>query len=104
MTADAPAASHSYRNIVRALHNRNYRIYATGNFISLCGTWLQRIAVGWLAWQLTHSGTWLGLVSFADLFPTVILSPIAGTLADRRDRLAVVKVTQCLAMVQAIAL
>jgi predicted MFS family arabinose efflux permease len=104
MTADAPAAGHSYRNIVRALHNRNYRIYATGNFISLCGTWLQRIAVGWLAWQLTHSGTWLGLVSFADLFPTVVLSPIAGTLADRHDRVALIKSTQLLAMGQAIAL
>jgi predicted MFS family arabinose efflux permease len=104
MTADAPAAGHSYRNIVRALHNRNYRIYATGNFISLCGTWLQRIAVGWLAWQLTHSATWLGLTSFADLFPTVLLSPIAGTLADRHDRVALIKTTQLLAMAQATAL
>src|SRR5713226_4746827 len=101
MTADAPAAGHSYRNIVRALHNRNYRIYATGNFISLCGTWLQRIAVGWLAWQLTHSGTWLGLVSFADLFPTVVLSPWAGALADRRDRVRVIWLSQILAMSQA---
>src|SRR5271155_4500396 len=95
MTAGAPAASPRFRNIVRALGNPNYRIYAIGNFISLCGTWLQRIAIGWLAWQLSHSATWLGLVSFADLFPTVILSPIAGTLADRLDRVA---------MAQAIAL
>ncbi len=93
-----------FGNIARALANPNYGVYCAGNLVSLCGTWLQRIAIGWLAWQLTHSGTWLGLVSFADLFPTVILSPIAGTLADRRDRLAVVKLTQCLAMVQAITL
>jgi predicted MFS family arabinose efflux permease len=104
MPSGASAARHGYRNITRALGNRNYRVYATGNFVSLCGTWLQRIAVGWLAWQLTHSGTWLGLVSFADLFPTVVLSPFAGTLADRRDRVAVIKTTQCAAMVQAVAL
>lgn len=93
-----------FGNIARALGHPNYGVYCAGNLVSLCGTWLQRIAVGWLTWQLTQSGTWLGLVSFADLFPTVILSPIAGTLADRRDRLAVVKLTQCLAMVQAVAL
>ena len=72
-----------FGNIARAFSSRNYRIYVTGNSISLTGTWLQRLAVGWLAWQLSHSGAWLGLVSFADLFPTVVLSPWAGALADR---------------------
>jgi predicted MFS family arabinose efflux permease len=104
MSGGAAAASHGYTNIVRALGNRNYRVYAAGNFVSLCGTWLQRIAIGWLAWQLTHSGTWLGLVAFADLFPTVLLSPFAGTLADRHDRLTMLKTTQCLAMTQATTL
>jgi len=104
MSARASAAGPGYRNIVRALGDRNYRIYASGNFISLCGTWLQRIAVGWLAWQLTHSATWLGLVSFADLFPTVILSPIAGSLADRLDRIALIRASQLAAMSQAIVL
>src|SRR5271155_5777112 len=104
MTVGAPATSSRYHNIVRALGDRNYRVYAIGNFVSLCGTWLQRIAIGWLAWQLTHSATWLGLVSFADLFPTVVLSPIAGTLADRRARVAMIKSTQLVAMSQAIAL
>ncbi|HEX3500793.1 MAG TPA: MFS transporter [Stellaceae bacterium] len=75
-----------FGNIARAFVSRNCRLFAAGNAISLIGTWLQRVAVGWLAWQLTHSGTWLGLVAFADLFPTVVLSPWAGALADRRDR------------------
>ena len=39
-----------------------------GNSVSLIGTWMQRVAVGWLAWDLTRSGTWLGIVVFADLF------------------------------------
>ncbi|HZS84754.1 MAG TPA: MFS transporter [Stellaceae bacterium] len=90
-----------FANVGRAFANRNYRIYATGNAISLTGTWLQRVAVGWLAWQLTRSGTWLGLVSFADLFPTVLLSPWAGALADRRDRVRVIWATQIIAMLQA---
>jgi MFS family permease len=90
-----------FGNIARAFASRNYRLFAAGNAISLIGTWLQRVAVGWLAWQLTHSGTWLGLVAFADLFPTVVLSPWAGALADRRDRVRVIWLSQVVAMTQA---
>lgn len=90
-----------FGNVVRALSIRNYRIYATGNAISLIGTWLQRVAVGWLAWDLTRSGTWLGLVAFADLAPVVFLSPVAGALADRRDRIWVIRMTQAIGMSQA---
>src|SRR5262245_59304891 len=86
-----------FANIGRACASRNYRRYAAGNAVSLIGTWLQRIAVGWLAWQLTRSGTWLGLVAFADLFPTVLLSPLAGAIADRSERLKVIWVTQLIA-------
>jgi MFS family permease len=93
-----------FGNISRAFAGRNYRLYAGGNAVSLIGTWLQRIAVGWLAWQLTHSGTWLGLVAFADLFPTVVISPIAGAVADRRERLRVIWATQLVAMAQAVLL
>jgi len=89
---------------VRAFRARNYRIYVAGNAVSLVGTWLQRVSVGWLAWELTHSGLWLGLVSFADLFPTVVLSPLAGSLADRRDRIWVLRRTQFAGMVQAVLL
>jgi MFS family permease len=97
----ANATPAGFGNVARALANRNYRLYATGNAISLVGTWLQRVAVGWLAWQLSHSGTWLGLVAFADLFPTVVLSPFSGALADRHNRLRVVLGTQIAAMLQA---
>lgn len=90
-----------FGNVVRALSIRNYRVYTIGNGISLIGIWLQRVAVGWLAWDLTHSGTWLGLIAFADLAPVVVLSPMAGALADRRDRVWVIRVTQLVAMSQA---
>ena len=88
-------------NIARTFAQRNYRIYATGNGISLVGWWLQRVAVGWLAWTLTHSGTWLGLVSLADFLPVLFLSPLAGVLADRADRVAILRVTQLTGCAQA---
>jgi predicted MFS family arabinose efflux permease len=93
-----------FRRIAAALNQTNYRAFTIGNAISLIGTWLQRVAVGWVAWQLTKSGTWLGLVAYADLFPTVLLCPVAGALADRFERLRIVLITQVIAMLQAIAL
>jgi MFS family permease len=91
-------------NIVRALKNPNFAIYTAGSAVSLIGTWMQRVVTGWLAWQLTESGAWLGLVVFSDLFPTVLVGPFAGAYADRSDRLRVTKISQALAMLQASAL
>jgi predicted MFS family arabinose efflux permease len=88
-------------NVVLAFAHRNYRIYAGGNAVSLVGIWMQRVAVGWLAWTLTHSGTWLGVMSMAEFFPVVFLSPIAGALADRRDRVGIIRVTQIAGSVEA---
>ncbi|HEV3373575.1 MAG TPA: MFS transporter, partial [Xanthobacteraceae bacterium] len=78
-------------NVVQAFTHRNYRIYASGNAVSLIGVWMQRVAVGWLAWTLTHSGAWLGIISMAEFFPVVFLSPLAGALADRRDRVGIIR-------------
>lgn len=72
-----------------ALGHRNYRLYVTGNAVSLIGTWMQQLAVGWLAWALTESPAWLGVIVFLDLFPAALLSPLGGALADRFDRLKV---------------
>ena len=93
-----------FRAIPRTLAHRNFGIYVAGNSISLIGTWMQRIGVGWLAWQLSESGAVLGLVAFADLFPTIVIGPIGGALADRLDRRRVLMVAQSLIMLQAITL
>ena len=90
-----------FGNVVLAFAHRNYRIYAGGNAVSLVGIWMQRVAVGWLAWTLTHSGAWLGVMSMAEFFPVVFLSPIAGALADRRDRIGIIRVTQIAGSVEA---
>jgi predicted MFS family arabinose efflux permease len=92
------------RNIPRALGHRDFGVYVAGNSISLIGTWMQRIGVGWLAWELSHSGTVLGLVAFADLFPGVLIGPFGGALADRVDRLRVIKISQVLVMLQSLVL
>jgi len=90
-----------FANVARAVEIRNYRLFATGNGISQIGYWIQRVAQGWLAWQLTHSGTWLGLVAAADLIPNVVVSPFAGALADRVDRIKLIRLTQIVAIIQA---
>jgi MFS family permease len=91
----------SSRLIALPLRNPNFGIYSIGNGLSLIGMWMQRIALGWLAWQLTHSGLWLGIVAFADFFPVIVIGPVAGAVADRLDRLRLMKVSQGLQLVQA---
>lgn len=93
-----------FRSALRALHNRNYRNYTIGNAISLIGIWIQRIAVGWLAWQLTHSGFWLGMCAAGDLVPSILISPLGGALADRMDRVRLIQISMVLGMLQAWAL
>jgi len=93
--ADAPG---SIRDLLK---QRNYCLYLSGDFVSLIGNWTQRIAIGWLTWQLTESTTWLGIIAFADLFPAVILSPIGGVIADRGDPRRISLNTQSMAMLHA---
>jgi predicted MFS family arabinose efflux permease len=86
------------------LRNPSFGLYSAGAGISLIGMWMQRIAIGWLTWQLTGSGFWLGIIAFADFFPVVVIGPIAGAAADRWDRLKVVRVSQTISLLQATAL
>ena len=87
--------------IMRALQHRQYRNFAIGDVISLIGHWVQRVAVGWLTWELTESGTWLGVVAFAELAPSILFSPIGGAHADRFNRLRIVIVTEVMLGAQA---
>lgn len=90
--------------IGRALGNRNYRIWTGGNAVSLVGTWVQRVAVGWLTWELTKSGTWLGIVAAAEFLPAILVSPLGGAAADRMDRMAQTRICQILLTVQSLLL
>ena len=99
----APMTS-SFHHVTEALRQRNFRLYVSGNAVSLVGLWTQRIAVGWLTWELTHSGAWLGAVAFADMCPSLVIGPFAGVIADRVDRLKIMRVVQTLAMIQSATL
>jgi len=90
--------------MVRAFRHRNFRLYFGGQSISLVGTWVQQIALGWTIYQLTHSSLLLGLVSFAGQLPLFIVTPFAGVLVDRWNRHRTLIVTQSLSMLQAFAL
>ena len=92
------------RFAVRALRHRNLRLFFAGQGLSLVGTWMQQVAVGWLVYRLTESPLVLGIVGFGSQFPTFLMAPLAGALADRWSRYHMVVVAQTLAMVQALAL
>ena len=87
-----------------ALRSKNYRLFFTGQGISLIGSWMTQIASIWLVYQLSQSALLLGVVGFAGQLPTLILIPFAGVLIDRWNRHQVLIITQILAMLQSLAL
>jgi MFS family permease len=93
-----------WRLVLRALRHRNYRLFFGGQGISLIGTWMTRVATGWLVYRLTGSAFLLGLVSFASQIPILFLGPFAGVWVDRLNRHRVLVVTQILSMVESFAL
>ncbi len=88
----------------RALRHRNFRLFFGGQTISLIGTWMTRVATGWLVYRITGSALLLGTVSFAGQIPTFLLSPFAGVWVDRLDRRQVLVWTQTMSMVQSLTL
>src|SRR6266550_7273872 len=90
--------------MVRAFRHRNFRLYFGGQSISLIGTWVQQVALGWTIYELTHSSLLLGIVSFAGQLPLFVVTPFAGVLVDRWNRHRTLIVTQTLSMLQAFAL
>jgi MFS family permease len=88
--------------IGRALAHRNYRLFFFGQGISLVGTWMQQVALSWLAYSLTHSAILLGAIAFSGQISAFVASPLAGVLADRWDRHRTVLITQLLSMIHAV--
>jgi len=95
---------HSWTHTFRALRSRNYRLFFAGQCVSLTGSWLTRVAMSWLVYQLSHSALWLGAVTFAGQIPAFVIAPLAGVLADRWNKHRLLVITQVLLMVQAFAL
>src|SRR6195952_414459 len=88
----------------RAFKSRNYRLYFSGQSISLIGTWMQKTAVSWVIYSLTHSPLMLGVTLFASQFPSFLFSLLGGVVSDRYNRYKVLLITQIASMVQAVLL
>lgn len=93
----------SFGALGRALSHRDARIFFAASLIAWTGLWIHRIAVSWLAWEMTGSAFWVGMVAFCDLAPAVVFSPIAGAVADRMDRVKLTMLSQGAIALQAAA-
>ncbi|MDR3393639.1 MAG: MFS transporter [Parasulfuritortus sp.] len=89
---------------LRALRSRDFRLYFAGQLISVAGTWMQQIAMSWLAYRLTGSALVLGLLGFASQLPILLFGALGGVWSDRMDRRQLMMWTQTLAMIQALTL
>ena len=103
----SPAASAGVDSIShawRALRSRNFRLFFWGQSTSVIGTWMTRVATGWLVYRLTHSAWLLGVVDFAGLVSAFALAPLAGVWVERLDRRKLLVCTQAAAAAQSLML
>jgi MFS family permease len=89
---------------LRALESKNYRLFFTGQAISMIGTWMTQVAMIWLVYHLTNSALLLGIVGFSSQIPSFVIGPFGGIFVDRWNRHRILVTTQILAMIQSLAL
>jgi MFS family permease len=87
-----------------SLRSPNFRLYFFGQCFSLCGTWIQSVAMGWLVYRLTGSVAMLTIVTFVNQIPCLLITPFTGVLSDRMNRWKIITVTQLLFMLAAATL
>jgi predicted MFS family arabinose efflux permease len=83
---------------------RHYRLYVLGNITSNLGTWTQRVAMGWLTWELTHSATWLGINAICESGPGIVIGLFAGAVIDRVDQFRLLRLAQSWSLIYSSAL
>ncbi len=88
----------------RALRHRNFRLYFFGQLTSLTGTWMQTVAQSWLVLKLSNSPLMLGVVTFANYLPILLVALFAGVVVDHVDRRRLIIVAQVLMMLSAFVL
>ena len=89
---------------LRSLRHRNYRLFCSGQIISLIGTWMQMVALSWLVYRLTGKAAMLGLMTFCNMIPVFLLAPLGGLMADRVPIRRLLLTTQTVAMGLALGL
>jgi MFS family permease len=103
-SAAVPAPASKAPRALASFQHRNYRLWFTGQLVSLAGTWMQSIAQGWLVYQISHSEFALGLVGFASAIPTLLITPWGGVIADRVPKRTLLVITQVCSMLLALIL
>ncbi|MFZ4618962.1 MAG: MFS transporter [Bacteroidota bacterium] len=88
----------------RSLRQPAYRLFFSGQILSLVGTWMQTMAQAWLVYQLTHSSVWLGTIGFLNTFPMLLFAFYGGSIADRFPKHRIILITQLLSLFQAVIL
>ncbi|MEO7858622.1 MAG: MFS transporter [Gemmatimonadaceae bacterium] len=101
MPSSEPSSINPFRVVMR---HRNFRIFLIGQTLSLVGTWMQMMAQGWLALELTNSAFLVGLVATATSIPILLFTMPAGVLVDRSDKLRLVRIAQGAYLLEATAL
>ena len=97
--ADTSSFLSRYGHAWQSLRHRNFRLFITGQSISVIGTWMTRVAMAWLVYRLTKSPLMLGAVGFTNLVPNFLLAPVAGVIIDRVDRRRLLLWTQALLII-----
>ncbi|MBA3469460.1 MAG: MFS transporter [Herpetosiphonaceae bacterium] len=90
--------------MIRSLRHRNFRLFWSGQLISLIGTWMQALALQWLVYQITSSALAMGTVAALTSLPVLLISPFAGVLVDRYSKRGVIIAAQTVAMLAAFTL
>ncbi len=93
-----------FQSLRRCMQIRDFRLYAIGSIAHGLGVWILRMAMGWMAWDLTQSTAWLGGIAMAETAPTILLALIAGTVVDRVNYFKMMRITQGLSVLFAAAL
>ncbi len=93
-----------FLSIFSSLRTRNFQLYFVGQIISLCGSWIQFVAMNWLVYDLTGSIILLTTVAFLNQIPNLVLTPFAGVLSDRFNKFRIIVTTQALFMAQAVVI
>ena len=88
--------------IAEVFRHRNYALFMVGLGPHAISSWMYRVGVGWLAWELTRSPAWLGVIAAADLIPVLFLSLVAGALLDRVVPINALRLTQWLQFAQCV--
>ena len=104
MTQGVEQAASRFSHAWRALRHRNFKLFVTGQSVSLIGTWMTRLATSWLVYRLTGSALLLGVVGFSGQILTFLLAPFAGVWVERLDRRKLLVWTQALAGIQSLAM